>query len=258
MVAAVVVASASAAGAGLPPPIMRGDGQALAASGSHIAAAATCDVRVADIGSKPKLLERYGYCREDRFDSAVIGLWLGKKTIVEDVLISPSPHGDTYQLWSGPLRGSLHQIGGDWGRTDSDEPPTYGCDRMVASGGGVVASAPVANDLGDGSACTGATSTKVTLAGAVNRTFTLAGAWGPIAANSKRVALVEFDSSGNRRTAGDGRHGWQAPGGAGRLGHRCQGRLRYIYVTIGRRDAQSTFGGGCSGHGGSRAGRTGW
>ena len=96
------------------------------------------------------------------------------------------------------MRGALHQIGGDWGWTDSDEPPTYGCGRMVAAGGGVVASAPVANDLGEGSACTGATSTKVTLAGAVNRTLTLAGAWGPIAANGKRVALVEFDSSGNR------------------------------------------------------------
>jgi hypothetical protein len=155
-------------------------------------------VRVLDIGSKPKLLKRVGFCREDRFDSAVFGLWLGTRTIVEETYISPSPHGEAYQLWSGPPGGTLHQIGSDWGWTDSDEPPTYGCDRMVAAGGGVVAVTPVANDLGEGTSCTSHTSTEVILKGALDRKVTVAGSWGAIATNGKRVALVGFDASGKR------------------------------------------------------------
>jgi len=156
-------------------------------------------VRIFDGGAKAKVLKRYGFCQEDRFDSATIGLWLGRNLVVEENLISPSPHGDTYELWGGPP-GKLHQIGSEWGWTDSDEPPTYGCDRMVAAGSGVVAITPVANGLGDSTACTGRTSTQVILEGGLDRKLTVSGAWGAIATNGRRTALVGFDPSGNRTT----------------------------------------------------------
>jgi len=198
VVAAVVVASASAGS--LPPPLFRaaGQGTALASSGPRIAAAASCDVRVVDAGSKPTLVKRFGYCREDRFESATIGLWLGKNTIVEENVLSPSPHGDSYELWVGRPRGTLHQLGGEWGWTDSGEPPTYGCDRVVAAGGGVVAITPVPNNLGDATACTGHASTQIVLKGAVDKKLTIAGAWGVLATNGKRIALGGFDSSVKR------------------------------------------------------------
>jgi hypothetical protein len=198
-VALVVVAAAS--GSTLPPPLleMADQGTALAGSGARVAAAATCDVRVADVGKKPRLLKRYGFCREDRFESATIGLWLGKNTVVEENILSPSPHGDGYELWVGPPGGALYQSGDEWGWTDSDpDNPTYGCDRMIGAGGGVVAISPVANNLGDGTSCTAHTSTPLVLKGAVDRKLTVPGAWGAIATNGKRVALVGFDSSGNR------------------------------------------------------------
>ena len=155
-------------------------------------------MRLVDVGSKPKLLKRFGYCREDPLESATIALWLGSKTMVEENILSPSPHGDSYELWAGPPRGALHQIGGEWGWTDSSEPPTYGCDRMVAAGGGVVAITPVPNNLGDATACTGRASTQIVLKGAVDRKLTLAGVWGALATNGKRIALGGFDSSVKR------------------------------------------------------------
>ena len=71
VVALVVVAGAS--GSSLPPPVFKAatQGTALASSGARITAAAACDVRVADVGKKPRLLKRYGFCREDRLDSAL-------------------------------------------------------------------------------------------------------------------------------------------------------------------------------------------
>lgn len=191
---------AGAAGSDLGRPLLTGSGPAtaLAASGKRIAAAAACDVRLLDVGSKPTLLKHFGYCREDAEDSAVFGLWLGRNTIAEEVYISPSPHGETFQLWAGPPGGTLREVGSDWGWTDSDVPPTYGCDRMVAAGGGVIAITPVANDLGDGLACATHTSTTITLRGALNRKLTIAGAWGALATNGRRVALVEYDESGKR------------------------------------------------------------
>lgn len=200
VLAVTFVSVAGASGSSLPPPLFKagGQGTALASAGARIAAAAACDVRVVDAGQKPRLLKRFGFCREDRFDSAVLGLWLGRKTIVEQVLISPSPHGDTWQLWSGRAGGTLHEVGGEWGWTDSDVPPTYGCDRMVAAGGGVVAITPVVNDMGDGTACDGLTATPVILKGGVDRKLTLPGAWGAIATDGKRIALAGFDSAGRR------------------------------------------------------------
>ena len=158
----------------------------------------SCDVRVVDGGARPKLLQRFGFCREDRFDSAVLGLWLGRKTIVEEIIISPSPHGEAYQLWSGPVGGTLHQIGGEWGWTDSDEPPTFGCDRMVAAGAGALAITPVVNNAGDGTSCATHTTTPVLLRGSLNRRLDVPGAWGALATNGKRIALAGFDSEGRR------------------------------------------------------------
>ena len=201
--ALALVVVAGAAGSSLPPPVFRtaDQGTALASSGARIAAAATCAVRIT-AGKKPRLLKRYGFCREDPFESATIGLWLGKNTIVEENVLSPSPHGDGYELWVGPPGGALYQSGDEWGWTDSDpDNPTYGCDRMIASGGGVVAIAPVANNLGDGTSCTSHASTPLVLKGAVDRKLTVQGAWGAVATNGKRVALVGFDSSGDRTGA---------------------------------------------------------
>jgi hypothetical protein len=198
LVAVTVVAGASAAG--LPPPLFRIPDQAtaLASAGVRIAAATACDVRVVDGRARPKLLQRFGFCREDRFDSAVLGLWLGRKTIVEEIIISPSPHGEAYQLWSGPIGGTLHQIGGEWGWTDSDEPPTFGCDRMVAAGAGALAITPVVNNAGDGTSCGAHTTTPVLLRGSLNRRLDVPGAWGALATDGKRIALAGFDSEGRR------------------------------------------------------------
>jgi hypothetical protein len=145
-------------------------------------------------------MKRFGYCREDPLESATIGLWLGKNTIAEENVLSPSPHGDSYELWAGPPGGTLHPVGGEWGWTDSGEPPTYGCDRMVAAGGGAVAITPVPNNLGDATACTGHATTQIVLKGAVDKKLTIAGAWGALATNGKRIALGGFDS-GVKRTA---------------------------------------------------------
>jgi hypothetical protein len=243
--------------------VITGPGQAtaLAAAGNRITAAAACDVRLLDIGSKPTLLRRFGFCLEARFDSAVIGLWLGRNTIVEEVIISPSPHGETYQLWAGAPGGTLHEVGSEWGWSDSSDSPTYGCDRMIAAGGAVVAITPVANDVGEGTSCAKHTSTTVTLRGAVDRKLAMTGAWGAVATNGKRIALVELDASGGRTgklamIGVDGRRlgaprfsakdvqsasqGWLTPGGLlldsvrGLVGP--GGRLllkRYSFLTVG-------------------------
>jgi hypothetical protein len=201
VVAAVVVASASAGT--LPAPLFRTGDQAtaLASAGARIAAATTCDVRVVDGRAHPQLLRRFGFCREDRFDSAVLGLWLGRKTIVEEIIISPSPHGEGYQLWSGPVAGTLHEMGGEWGWTDSDVPPTYGCDRMIAAGAGALAITPVVNNAGDGMSCARHTVTPVLLRGSLNRRLDVPGAWGALATDGKRIALAGFDSEGRRTPA---------------------------------------------------------
>jgi len=195
-----LVAAAGAAGTGLGPPLLKGSGQgtALAAAGSQVAGASTCDVRVLTIGGRPRKLKHVGVCHEDAGDSAVIGLWLGKNAIVEQQVLSPSPHGDTYDLWAGSPRGALHQVGGEWGWTDSDVPPTYGCDRMVAAGGGLVAITSVPNNLGDSTACTGHSSTSVVLVGSVNRTQPLDGAWGVLATNGKRLVLARYGTGVDR------------------------------------------------------------
>jgi hypothetical protein len=200
--AIALVVVAGAAGSSLPPPLFKAadQGTALASSGARVAGAAACDVRVADAGKKPRLLKRYGFCREDPFESVTIGLWLGKNTIVVENVLSPSPHGDGYEIWVGPPRGALHQSGDQWGWTDSSEPPTYGCDRMIAAGGGLVVISPVVNDLGDGISCADHASTPLVLKGALDRKLMVNGAWGALATNGRRIALAGFDTAGKRTT----------------------------------------------------------
>jgi len=173
-----------------------GQATALAASGGRIAVASTCDVRVVDRGRKPRLLKPVGFCRgESRSDSAVLGLWLGRKTIVEQTIIAPSPHGETYQLWTGPVRESLDQLG-EWGTHDTDEPPSYGCDWSTAAGGGLVAMTRVPNMLGDEPVCTGITTSKILLRGTLKRQLSVPGSWWVLATDGKRIALGELDRSG--------------------------------------------------------------
>jgi hypothetical protein len=119
-------------GATLPRASFTAPGQllALAASGHRVAFASGCDIRVANLihGSKPVLIRRAGDCRTDPGDSAVDDLSLGRNSLVAQVILSPSPHGDSYSLWSGPLpAGPLRPFDGDWGWTDSDVPMGYGC-----------------------------------------------------------------------------------------------------------------------------------
>jgi hypothetical protein len=199
LASAALVALAHGSSGALPRPLLRAEGQAtaLAASGGRIAVASTCDVRLVDQRKEPRLFKPVGFCRgEARPDSAVIGLWLGRKTIVEEVLIAPSPHGETHQLWVVPVRrGPLRELG-EWGYHDTSEPPGYGCDWSIAAGGGVVAMARAPNTLGDEPVCVGIKTSQIFLRGALDRRLSVAGSWGVLATDGKRIALRERDQSG--------------------------------------------------------------
>jgi hypothetical protein len=176
---------------------------AVAAAGSWVAVASSCDVRVADLvrGSRPTLISAFGRCREEDTEAAVYDLYLGKTTIVAETVLAPSPHGEEYSLWSGALpRGPMHPLGGEWGWRD-DPAFAYGCDWTIAAGGGTVALAQIPNRLGPSAkpACAGAaTATRILLRGSRPAEVTLGGSWAILATDGRRIALAELGGSGSR------------------------------------------------------------
>src|SRR5438105_3399550 len=173
----------------------------LAAAGSRVAIASGCDVHVLTLGgsARPVRLKPFGDCRDDPFDSAVDALYLGRATLVAQVILAPSPHGEEYSLWRGPLpSGPLSALGDSWGWTDSDVPSGYGCAWSVASGGGVVAAVQGPNVLGtDGQPqCIGGTSSRIVLLGAARAQLTVPGSWSLLAAGADRLALARLGPDG--------------------------------------------------------------
>ena len=200
-VAAVVVASAHAST--LPPPSFRlaWFPSAIAAAGPRVAiASADCTILVATLAgnSKRVAVRAPRQCRDNESDVALWDLWLGRAALAITTIDAPSPHGESYALWTGPLpRGPLRQQGDDWGWTDSDEPHTFGCAWSIAAGGGVIASAQVPNTLGPyETACPAGPSSKIMLSGAAPAQLTVAGSWSILATDGKRLALARLDQVG--------------------------------------------------------------
>jgi hypothetical protein len=213
--AAVLAVTLSFAAAGwsepqaatLPPASFTAPGQllALAASGHRIAFASGCDIRVANLihGSQPTRIKRVGDCRTDPGDSAVDDLSLGSTSLAAQVILAPSPHGESYSLWSGPVpAGPLRPLGGDWGWTDSDVPMGYGCAWTVAAGGGTIALARIPNRLAvdqgleNKPACPAGAASRITLKGASQTGLTVVGSWEILATDGKQLALAELDGEG--------------------------------------------------------------
>ena len=193
-------------GSALPAPSFRVDGYplALAAAGPRVAVAtSSCAVRVANFvkGTKPVAVRQPQACRSG--DAAVDDLWLGRAALAAQTIDAPSPHGEQYALWSGPLpRGPLAQRGSEWGWTDSDVPAGYGCDWSVASGGGIIALTQVPNrlavdrDIESKPACPAAATSKISLIGAGTAQFDLTGSWRILATDGKRLVLARLDALG--------------------------------------------------------------
>jgi hypothetical protein len=211
--AVAVAAPAAQASAVLPPPRFgdRGHLEGLAASGSRVAfvvadGGSGCRIRVADLAgaTKPATVVAALPCRQDRDgpDASVSDLRLGRTSLAATVRYSPSPHGDTYSLWTGQQTGPLRPLGSEWGWTDSSAPPGFGCARVVAAGGGVIASAQVPNrlaveqGLADNPACPQGTTTQIALTGAARDHVTVTGSWTLLATDGKRFALARLDDSG--------------------------------------------------------------
>jgi hypothetical protein len=84
---------------------------ALAASGARVGVATLsdfCVIRVAELAraTTPTTVKTSALpCSRarDGSDAYVEDLWLGKTAAAATVVDSPSPHGDSYTLWTGPL-----------------------------------------------------------------------------------------------------------------------------------------------------------
>jgi hypothetical protein len=200
-VAAAVVTSAYASV--LPPSSFRLPWypRALAAAGPRVAVAATdCTILVSAIAANSKrvAVRAPKQCRDEESDVALWDLWLGRAALAVTTIDAPSPHGESYALWIGPLpRGPLRRQGDDWGWTDSSVPHTFGCAWSIVSGGGVIAFAQVPNRLGPYEpACPAGPSSKIILRGAAPAGLTVAGSWSILATDGKRLALARIDRVG--------------------------------------------------------------
>jgi hypothetical protein len=163
IVAALALAASASAAPPLPAPSLTVTGrlQALTAAGRYAVVATqtragACAVSVADLirGGRTRQLSGPQVCRAGGGDAVVADLWLGKRTILAEAIDSPSPHGDSYSLWTAPLAGGAFTSFGDgWGWSDSDgDGPSgqgsLGCADTVGAGGGTIALASGPNLLG--------------------------------------------------------------------------------------------------------------
>jgi hypothetical protein len=190
----------------LPPPSFRvaGSARVLAAAGQRVAIATdtVCAVRVAVLAARAKpATVRPRECGSG--ESAIWDLWLGRSAVAAETIDAPSPHGESYGLWTGPLpRGPLRQRGDDWGWRDDDVPAGWGCASSVAAGGGVIAFARVPNRLGvdagfdETPACPAGATSRIVLLGATSSQVMVPGSWSVLATDGKRIALARLDADG--------------------------------------------------------------
>jgi hypothetical protein len=195
----------AAAVVGLPSPSFRAAGYPLdlAGAGPRVAVVTSqCVIRVSALatGRKSIAVAPPETCRTG--DSVgTDGVWLGRSAIAVQTIDAPSPHGESYGLWTGPLpRGPLRQRGGDWGWTDSDVPSGYGCAWSVADGGGVIAFTEVPNRLGvdagidDNPSCPAGPTARISLLGAARPQVVVPGSWDILATDGKRLLLARLAS----------------------------------------------------------------
>ncbi|MDQ3822592.1 MAG: hypothetical protein M3321_05065 [Actinomycetota bacterium] len=211
-VTAIVVTIVAGAHSSAPPaPGYRLPGQlrALAAAGPRVAIAtsggpASCLIRVVALTSRrATAVAPPRSCRDEEADVWVSELWLGRSALAAETIGSSSPHGELFELWTGPLpRGPLRERGA-WGWTDSDpDEPAYGCAWSVAAGGGVIAMVRVPNRLGaangvaDEPTCPAPPAARIVLLGAPRPAVTVAGSWNILATDGKRLALARLGVDG--------------------------------------------------------------
>lgn len=214
-VAAAAVAAAALATAApaatplprLPAPSFSVPGQltAFAASGPRVAVATGCAVRVADLvrGTAPvRIRPIRGDCASDPGDSWVTDLRLGAATMAATTILAPSPHGEAYSVFTGPLHGPLHALADGWGWRDDDVPHGSGCAWSVAAGAGAVALTKVPNTLAvdqgleSEPACPAGPTATIRLQGAARPQLTLPGSWSILALDGKRLALARLGVDG--------------------------------------------------------------
>jgi len=200
--AAIALAGAVLA---LPPASFRAPGYPLdlAAAGPRVAVGTSqCVIRVTALAAlaRPVTVAPPAICRGG--EAGVDGVWLGRSAIAAQTIEAPSPHGESYGLWTGALpRGPLRQQGDDWGWTDSDSPPGYGCAWSAAAGGGVIAIAQIPNrlavdqGLAGKPACPAGPTTTIRLIGAAQTRLALQGSWSILATDGKRLALARLNES---------------------------------------------------------------
>ena len=207
LVAVTFVAPAEPAPRALPEPSLTVPGalEGLAAAGSRVAALGYCDVRVAKLVKATKQKARPVRVRGLRCGEGFLSdIWLGRRSLVVELLEAESPHGEAYSLWKGPLpSGPVRQLHDYWAWTDSDpDEPAYGCEGVVVAGGGVIASTQVPNRLGvehfvaEDPTCLSTGKTVIALDGAARARTTVQGSWTLLATDGKRLALSRLDREG--------------------------------------------------------------
>jgi hypothetical protein len=132
-------------------------------------------------------------------------LWLGRTAIAAETYDSPSPHGEAFELYTGPRPSGPLRLHGGWSWTYSDTPFGSGCAWAVVAGGGVIAAARTPHRLGwdhgldqESPACPSHGSTTIDLSGALPARLAVPGIHAPLATDGKRVLLAELDENGAR------------------------------------------------------------
>jgi hypothetical protein len=114
LVAAIgAVLSPAAAGRPVKPVLtVKGHLEALAASGPYTALATaapgtSCTILVVAGASKRQVTGPTACRRGSQTSTVVVSqLWVGSHTLMAQSIASPSPHGDSYALWTSALSGS--------------------------------------------------------------------------------------------------------------------------------------------------------
>lgn len=203
-----VAVSAGAAPAPLPKPSFTYGGslRGLAAAGSRIAVADYCDIRVLTLPTRTKPKSIRGLpCAEEGDESLVFDVWLGRRSLMAELLNAPSPHGEEYSLWRGTLAlGRLRKLD-EWGwRDDNPDDPAQGCEYAVAAGGGVLAWTRIPNRLAfehgapgaEAPTCLSKGPTLIALDGAARTRTRVEGSWTLLGTDAKRLVLSRLDDEG--------------------------------------------------------------
>jgi len=247
LAAAIAATTAPAAGHGLPSrPVLRATGTvtALAAAGPNVAVAVndtragSCVLRVADLlhGGAFRRLSGPQQCQRSAGGSLarVDAIALGRKTMAITVLDSPSPHGETLSLSTGPIASAmpLRAFGSPWGWSDSsaDVPAgqgPLGCAETAVQGGGVIALVAGPNRLaldnfgGKTPACARAAGQNATTR------ITLRSGW------LVPGALI-LRTGGQIQACATGKRSWTIAGMQGESATVASGRLLYVHGTTPR------------------------